>query len=148
MYESAYSENYLDYKTGYPRYVRINEAPPAKIFSPSTLLAGDLVVWKPQIRNDVRGRHYASKIVGTVVESRWSLRDWDEPGIERTRESSEYYPEAVVMWCDGETTNTSQDCLDKVMEDSDERQGEETNQGLRRQRRKTKVTGGTEKVKK
>lgn len=144
MYQSAYTYNYYDPVTGYLRYVRIDEKPPARTREKSTLLAGDLVVWKPDVGTDFNRRpYYMNKVIGTVVESRWTLMDWDASPHERTRENSEYYPEAVVMWNDGETTNTSQNCLDKVTEDTHERQ--ETHKRLRRLRGEAKIPGRAKK---
>jgi hypothetical protein len=119
----------------------INEKPPLKTRGGKPFLKkGDLVQWQkyPSI-----ARCPDEKIVGTVLEVRWCLADW----MRSEGKEVDYYPEAVILWNDGDTSNTSQNCLVKITEKNNERQRKETCPGLRRQRRKTKITGGTEKVK-
>lgn len=138
---TEYTTNYLDPETGCPRWLAIHEKPPLKARGDKPFLKpGDLVQWQKD--PSVRGRWFDEKIVGTVLEARWCLADW----MRNEGKEVEYYAEAVILWNDGETSNTSQGCLVKITEKNDERQGKETGQGLRRQRRKAKVTSGTEKM--
>lgn len=141
LYMTEYTTNYLDPETGCPRWLPINEKPPLKTRGGKPFLKkGDLVQWQKD--PSARGRWFDEKTVGTVLEARWCLADW----MRSEGKEVDYYPEAVILWNDGDTSNTSQNCLVKITEKNNERQKKETGPGLRRQRRKTKVTGGAEKV--
>lgn len=54
---------------------------------------------------------WRNKHVGLVLMTRWVLADWDR----FDKKEPKVFPEALILWGDGETTNTSQSCL-KVIE--------------------------------
>lgn len=137
-----YTTNYLDPETGYPRWLPIHEKPPLKARGDKPFLKkGDLVQWPGA--PGLLGRWFDEKTVGTVLEARWCLADW----MRHEGREVHYYPEAVILWNDGDTSNTSQACLVKITEDNNERQGKETSQRVRRRRGEAKVPGSSEKVK-
>ena len=103
MFSSPWCQNYIEYITQQPRWVAMDQQPPLTSRGAPHLNVGDLVTWNTSIA------HVLTQVVGTVLEVRWCLADWmilDEKEID-------YFPEAVVMWNDGATTNTSQNCLTK-----------------------------------
>lgn len=96
------------YRTAWP----IGEPPSEwKRADEPTVKPGDLVGWKKHPDADLKPGWYTpvwrDKHIGLVLMTRWVLADWDkfykgEPKI---------YPEALILWGDGGTTNTSQACL-------------------------------------
>lgn len=76
---------------------------------------GDVVVWKqhPDDTEDTSrvfySPFYMNKTVGLVLLTRWTRMDW---GTEE--EVNTLYPEALVLWEDGDTTNTSHPCLERL----------------------------------
>lgn len=76
-----------------------------------TLKPGDLVGWVRHPDADLSPGWYTpiwrDKHVGLVLMTRWVLADW----MRHDKEDPKLYPEALILWGDGETTNTSQSCL-------------------------------------
>ena len=90
----------------------IEEPPP--LFQRScdpTLRPGDLVCWVEHPDAKLKDGWYTpiwrDKHVGLVLMTRWVLADWDK----FDKKEPKIYPEALILWGDGETTNTSQSCL-------------------------------------
>ncbi len=80
-----------------------------------TLKPGDLICWTRHPDADLKEGWYTpmwrNKHVGLVLMTRWVLADWDR----FDKKEPKVFPEALILWGDGETTNTSQPCL-KVIE--------------------------------
>lgn len=76
-----------------------------------TLKPGDLVGWVKHPDSDLREGWYTpawrDKHVGLVLMTRWVLADW----LNYDRKDLKLYPEALILWGDGDTTNTSHQCL-------------------------------------
>jgi hypothetical protein len=76
-----------------------------------TLKPGDLVGWVKHPDADLREGWYTpvwqSKHVGFVLMTRWVL-----PEMHHDEKEPELYPEALILWGDGDTTNTSHQCLE------------------------------------
>ena len=104
-------EHYRPYSSETPpRWVRTSETPPLETRGKHTVAPGDLVVWNVRAGQDP---HYysprlGSRACGIVLETRWSIIDWD--GDENLR----YEPEASIMWNDGQVTNSHQSTVRKV----------------------------------
>lgn len=113
MYDSPYTKNYLDSITGLPRWLPIEEKTPVPNRGEPHLIPGNLVTWADHLFETTSAKYYHNKRVGTVLECRWCLADW----MRTEGKEVDYFPEAVVLWNDGETTNTSQACLIKISED-------------------------------
>lgn len=96
------------YRTSWP----ISE-PPGEWFRADepTIKPGDLVSWKKHPDADLAPGWFTpafrNKHVGLVLMTRWVLADWDRID----KKEPKIFPEALVLWGDGETTNTSQSCL-------------------------------------
>lgn len=75
------------------------------------VVPGDIVHWNKTDRT-----HWSEaemrKTTGLVLMVRWCLADW----IYNPNKKTELMPEALVLWNDGETTNTSHECLVKLDE--------------------------------
>ena len=76
-----------------------------------TLRPGDLVGWVEHPDAKLKDGWYTpiwcDKHVGFVLMTRWVLADWDK----FDKKEPKIYPEALILWGDGGTTNTSQSCL-------------------------------------
>lgn len=76
-----------------------------------TLKPGDLIGWVRHPDADLEDGWYTpmwrNKHVGLVLMTRWVLADWDR----FDKKEPKVFPEALVLWGDDETTNTSQSCL-------------------------------------
>lgn len=77
----------------------------------ASLSPGQLVQWDRHPNADMEAGwhvpHYTNKHLGLVLKTRWVLAnrgryDKKEPKL---------YPEALILWGDGETTNTSHEAL-------------------------------------
>lgn len=70
--------------------------------------AGDLVSWEKHPDDGYgKSRMFENKRTGIVIATRWVLCDWMKP----KKESLSLLPEALILWEDGETTNTTHGCL-------------------------------------
>jgi hypothetical protein len=67
---------------------------------------GDLVVWGDDTESSLF-RGLDRKRIGIVLMSRWVLADW----IYVENQAPKIMPECLVLWDDGEKTNTSHVCL-------------------------------------
>lgn len=80
-----------------------------------TVKPGDLVAFKVHPDDGLAEGWYTpiwrNKRIGLVLMTRWVLADW----MRHDKKEPKLYPEALILWGDGETTNTSQSCL-KVFE--------------------------------
>lgn len=79
-----------------------------------SVLPGDIVTWDRH-PDDTQGDRiyyspfYVNKTVGLVLLTRWTLMDWAD-----YEEREKLYPEALILWEDGDTTNTSHACLKRL----------------------------------
>ena len=90
----------------------IDAPPPERARScEPTLKSGDLVEWIQHPDASLKDGWYTpmwkDKHVGLVLLTRWILADW----VRWDRKQPKLYPEALVLWGDGGTTNTSQSLL-------------------------------------
>jgi len=76
-----------------------------------TLKPGDLVGWvehpDAKLKNGWYTPMWKDKHTGLVLMTRWVLADW----MRWDRKEPTLYPEALILWGDGGTTNTSHACL-------------------------------------
>ena len=76
-----------------------------------TLKPGDLVGWVEHPDAKLKDGWYTpiwrDKHVGLVLMTRWVLADWDK----FDKKEPKLFPEALILWGDGGTTNTSHPCL-------------------------------------
>ena len=76
-----------------------------------TLKPGDLVGWVEHPDAKLKDGWYTpiwrDKHVGLVLMTRWVLADW----IRHDKKEPKLFPEALILWGDGGTTNTSHPCL-------------------------------------
>jgi hypothetical protein len=76
-----------------------------------TLKPGDLVGWKVHPDAGLSPGWYTpafrDKHIGLVLMTRWVLADW----VRFDKKDPKIFPEALVLWGDGDTTNTNQSCL-------------------------------------
>jgi hypothetical protein len=97
---------------GYPRRVRIGENLSLPSRGKPKLKDGDLVTWD---RNDSWfAQRFGHSPVGLVLDSRWMLVDWDDEGTTNNVKKWMYTPEAAILWCNGEFTNSSHAALKKI----------------------------------
>lgn len=93
-----------------PRILPISETPPVK-YKPEKdavkIKLGDLVVWKDIKKDSSDDWFYKDRKCGIVLDVRWALCDW----IRIPEDSIEYYAEAVVLWDNRDTTQTSVEAL-------------------------------------
>ena len=92
---------------------------PSPLFQRScepTLQPGDLISWMKHPDAGLMDGWYTprwrDKHVGLVLMTRWVLADW----LAHEGKEMKIFPEALILWGDGETTNTSQSLL-KVLND-------------------------------
>jgi len=68
---------------------------------------GQLVEWIKHPDADAKPGwytpHYVNKHVGLILKTRWVLADW----MRYDKKEPKLYPEALILWGDGEMTNTS-----------------------------------------
>lgn len=83
-----------------------------------TVAPGDLVRWQTHpdegVKQSARTLYspfYVNKTVGLILLTRWTRMDWGNEA-----EAQNVYPEALVLWEDGDTTNTSHACLTRLGE--------------------------------
>ena len=87
--------------------------PPAcyDIRSQPTITPGQLVQWIRHPDTDLKPGwftpHYVNKHFGIVLKTRWVLDDW----VRYDNKEPALYPEALILWADGDTTNTSHGAL-------------------------------------
>lgn len=94
-----------------PRVVPIDVSPPFQTRETPTICTGDLVKWR--IRRTSNPAYYSRlghDARGLVLETRWSLCDY--PYGDKIEYY--YYPEAVIMWNDGEVTCSHHATVRKV----------------------------------
>lgn len=76
-----------------------------------SLVPGQLIQWVKHPNADMESGwhvpHYERKHVGLVLKTRWVLADW----MRYDKKEPKLYPEALILWADGETTNTSHEGL-------------------------------------
>ena len=76
-----------------------------------TVMPGQLVQWVKHPDTDAEPGwytpHYVNKHVGIVLKTRWTLADW----VPYDNKDPTIYPEALILWADGETTNTSHSAI-------------------------------------
>lgn len=103
---------YDDGQYGYPRRVRLGE----KLSLPSRgkpkLKDGDIVTWRNS--DSWFAQRFGRNPVGLVLDSRWMLVDWDDKGTTNNVKKWTYIPEAAILWCNGELTNSSHGALRKI----------------------------------
>lgn len=79
-----------------------------------TLNPGDLVGWVKHPDADLKEGWYTpmwrDKHNGLVLMTRWVVADW----LSHEGKEPDLFPEALILWNDGDTTNTSQACLQKL----------------------------------
>jgi hypothetical protein len=79
--------------------------------SAASLSPGQLVQWVMHPNADMEAGWnvplYTNKCVGLVIKTRWVLADW----MRHDKKEPKLYPEALILWADGETTNTSHGAL-------------------------------------
>jgi hypothetical protein len=90
----------------------IDDPPPGReMSSKPKLKSGDLVEWVQHPDSSLKDGWYTpmwkDKHVGLVLLTRWVLSDW----VRWDRKQPKLYPEALILWGDGGTTNTSQSLL-------------------------------------
>ena len=75
------------------------------------MMPGQLVQWVKHPDTDAEPGwytpHYVNKHVGIVLKTRWTLADW----LSYENKDPTIYPEALILWADGETTNTSHSAI-------------------------------------
>ena len=97
--------SYEIYRRHWPMDTPTNKFP---ITSGPSLRAGDLVSWEKHPDDGYgKSRMFENKRTGIVIATRWVLCDWMKP----KKESLSLLPEALILWEDGETTNTTHGCL-------------------------------------
>lgn len=107
---------YEDDQFGYPRRVRMGEKLRLPHRGEPKLKIGDLVVW---YKNDSWfAQRFGHNPVGLVLDSRWMLMDWDNKGCTTDTIKWSYAPEAVILWSNGELTNSSQSAVRKLSRSS------------------------------
>jgi len=112
-YEQREDWRWAAYRTAWPI-----DAPPPDVqrsCEPS-LKPGDLVGWVEHPDSRLADGWYTpiwkDKHTGLVLLTRWALTDW----AHHDKKDPKLYPEALILWGDGGTTNTSHPCL-KVLND-------------------------------
>lgn len=112
-YEQREDWRWAAYRTAWPI-----DAPPPNVqrSCEPTLKPGDLVGWVEHPDAKLKDGWYTpmwkDKHTGLVLLTRWALADW----AHHDKKDPKLYPEALILWGDGETTNTSHPCL-KVLND-------------------------------
>lgn len=92
---------------------------PYKTVESPVIKIGDLVRFNAKIGEDSAWRSgwRAGKKVGVVTNVRWALIDWHVGRKESFVPKAPYYAvECVLYWNDGDTSNTSQGCLEVIGE--------------------------------
>jgi hypothetical protein len=95
---------------GYPRKIQIDKCPPLETAERKpNIRVGDLVAW--DLSSGPRNMWWTARFginpTGIVLDTRWSLADWNSTGVTNNIKDWKYFPEACVLWCNGELTNTS-----------------------------------------
>jgi len=119
LYTSPWCNNYtvkLDEGVNLPRHLAINDRRYQKYKNQKvvSLRVGDLVSWlwthtaSAYFTNTL---FYKCKTIGLIVDTRWTLIDYHDASMNL---SYFYLKEAVILWEDGETTNSSQDSLNLI----------------------------------
>jgi hypothetical protein len=128
-------DNYWCPEYGANRYYPINVKPPLPTRGRPTLKPGDIVKWKTEpwwTHKDV---------VGTVIRTRWTLMDWATDFLVA---NGKFYPEAQILWCNGETTNTHHLAVKRMnmsekkpVRDFDDSEGRKKSPAAPKKRKKT-----------
>lgn len=112
-YEQREDWRWAAYRTAWPI-----DAPPPDVqrSCEPNLRPGDLVGWVEHPDSRLADGWYTpmwkDKHTGLVLLTRWVLADW----AHHDKKDPKLYPEALILWGDGGTTNTSHPCL-KVLND-------------------------------
>jgi len=86
-------------------------APYSIAFEP-TLSVGDLVTLTSAQRSHRQSAQlWRNKNVAVVQEVFWAACDWGEEGTILDKDEWKSVPAAILLWNDGETTNTSQNVV-------------------------------------
>jgi len=104
----VYDDNHL----GYPRRIPLNKTPPLKATRQRPKLrVGDLVAWSG---NSWFAQRFGVGATGIVLDVRWMLADWNSKGVTCSIDEWQYIPEACILWCNGELTNTSFGAVERL----------------------------------